>query len=82
MAGLSGVATDVAAGGKYTQQSWCAVVDFTKVECWGSNSYGQVVSEGSSRSRSTTTHLFDRPAPPPTIPCQMSHDRLTSPHHP
>jgi len=44
MTSLSGTVTDVAGGGEYTTQSWCAVVDYVKVECWGSNGYGQLVS--------------------------------------
>jgi len=44
MTSLSGVATDIAGGGEYWQQSWCAVVDHTKVECWGFEGKGQLVS--------------------------------------
>jgi hypothetical protein len=44
MTSLSGKVTDVSSGGEYTTQSWCAVVDHKKVECWGSNGFGQLVS--------------------------------------
>ena len=44
MTSLSGKVTDVSGGGVYSTQSWCAVVDHVKVECWGSNGYGQLVS--------------------------------------
>jgi len=44
MTSLSGKVTDVSGGGEYSTQSWCAVVDHVKVECWGSNGYGQLVS--------------------------------------
>lgn len=44
MTSLSGKVTDVSGGGVYSTQSWCAVVDHVKVECWGSNGNGQLVS--------------------------------------